>query len=256
MSWVRWQGVTLPVTDDEARLRVHVRAPDVPCPRLSWSLDVSHYVRAENPDEKKMEVAYWVDAEVTDLRFYETDWRRLSNLAIRADAKWQEAHELINEYGREVPAQVNVMTGCMKWAPPVPSLSPGHTRWLAHDFILRIGARDGLCFPCELDAWMIPYDQYYRKEPERLAEVARFAETPPNLQIITRARFEGGSVEVPRCKDDPIPWARRLFQEATGCDQMFQPELKWALRSTPDNKEIVPMPGYRSTVHFSTMPSD
>ena len=252
MSWLQWQGETWPVTADEARLQVFVRPPDVACPRQIWSLDLHHYVQSENPETGKNEVAYWLSTDVTDLRFQENDWRRLANRTIRADAPWHDAHEHFNEYGHHIAAEVDVMTGRLRWFSGGPPQVPAQGHWLAHDFILRIGARDGLCFPCELDAWMIPRDEYYRKLPESEADVARFAETPPNLRIITRAVFEGGSVEVPRCKTDPVPWARRLLREETGCEEMFGTEVKWALRQTPDFKEIVSMPGYRSTVQFST----
>ena len=94
------------------------------------------------------------------------------------------------------------------------------------------------------------------KSKQTAEQVARFADTPPNLRVITRAVFKGGSVEVPRCKGDPLPTARRLLREETGCEEMFAPEVKWALRQTPDRKEIVSMPGYRSTVSFSTTAAD
>jgi len=60
--------------------------------------------------------------------------------------------------------------------------------------------------------------------------------------------------EVPRCGDDPVPLAPRLLREETGCQEMFSPEVSWTLHHTPDRKEIVPMPGWRSTVRFSTTP--
>ena len=70
----------------------------------------------------------------------------------------------------------------------------------------------------------------------------------PNLRVVTPVVFDDGNVSVPLCGDDPVPLARRLLREKTGCEEMFSPEVSWALRHTPDRKEIVPMPGWRSAV--------
>ena len=45
MSWIQLNGKTWPVTKDEADVRVYIHAADAGCPRVSWNLDVSHYIR-------------------------------------------------------------------------------------------------------------------------------------------------------------------------------------------------------------------
>ena len=101
---------------------------------------------------------------------------------------------------------------------------------------------------------MIRGDDYSRNEPEDPAEIAPFASTPPNLRVITRALFVGGTVSVPRSGGrEPVAAARASLREAIGYDdELHKPEIKWALRSTADRKEIVPMTGWASNVQFST----
>ena len=131
----------------------------------------------------------------------------------------------------------------------------GRKAWIAHDFILRFGNRDGWSFPLELDAWLIPDEEYYRQTPETPEETARFAEGAPNFRLVTRVTFVTGEVDMTRAAADaPISHAREILREQIGFDEMRKPELKWHLRSEPDGDKIVPMPGWRSGVFFYTPP--
>jgi hypothetical protein len=194
--------------------------------------------------------------EITELNYHETDWRKLADLEIRADPAWHDKYETTNEYGQFNDAEALLDVFKPVSNPAEEEGDPPHPRrgyFIAHDFIIRFGTRDGLCFPCEIDAWMIPRDEYYRTEPESAADLARFAEGPPNFRAITQARFTHGSVNVPRCSEDPERVARRYLREATGYEgELCEPRIEWALRHTADRKEIVPMPGFASRVHFRT----
>lgn len=255
MSWVQLHDEVWPVTTDEAELRVYIHAPDVGCPRVSWDLAVSHYIQTEPPPEPgKPGVERWLDIELGALVLNVTDWRRLAGLEIRADAAWHATQEFIGPYGHchnspRVAVHRTVLNG-----PTEPAgVEAGHHAWLAHDFILRLGHRDGWSFPCELDAWLIPEEEYYRLTRATPAEMARFAEGPPNLRVVTRASFTQGGVDLTRAAAaDPVARARDIVREETGCDTMLKPELTWMLRPTPAREEIVPMPGWRSSVHFHT----
>jgi hypothetical protein len=253
MSWVQFHDEVWPVTDGEARLRVHVRAPDVGCPRLWWTLDLFHAVKVENAGPDEPGCHPYMNVEISELGFRESDWRRLSGLEIRADAAWHEANEYVNEYGQLHSAEVTAHVAVYNAAAPK-SKRWTRTDWVAHDFIARLGTRDGWCFPCELDAWLIPREKYYRKKPESAAELARFDEGPPNLRVITRAIFSEGAVDVPHCADDPVAAARRFLREQTGCESLHCPEVKWASRTMAEGTKFVQMPGWRSTVSFSTEP--
>ena len=255
MSWIQLHGEVWPVTNDEAELRVYVHAPDVGCPRVWWVLDVSHYIKTENPPvpgDPGME--RWLDIELGSLVLNVSDWRQLAGLEIRADAAWHATQEFIGPYGHCYNSpRVIVYQTVLKHYAQRAGVEAGRTEWIAHDFILRFGNRDGWSFPCELDAWLIPEKEYYRLVPETPEETARFAEGPPNFRLITRASFVSGTVEMTRdAAADPLAQAREILPEQTGCETMLKPELKWMLRQTPEREEIVPMPGWRSSVHFYT----
>jgi hypothetical protein len=252
MSWVQLNGETWPVTPDGAQLEFYVQAQDVGCPRVQWRLDLTQRVEAAEPLPNQPNCESLLAVEITDMPLPGCDWRELANLEIRADTAWQATNEFIGPYGHshnlpKVDANHMVF--------PAHAKSPDNTgcHYLAHDFILRFGQRDGLVLPCEIDAWVIPINEYYRTLPETPAEAAKFSDGPPNLRIITRAQFIGGSLDMVRCGTDPLPSARQQVRELLGCEEFFRPTYGWWLRSNPAHKEILPMkPGWRSTVHFFT----
>ena len=258
MSWIQLNGKTWPVTKDEAEVRVYIHAADVGCPRVSWNLDVSHYIRPEDYPAGKIKIERWLDIELGDLILNVRDWRRLAGLEIRGDAAWHATQEFFGPYGHSHNSpRVNVHQTILKPAAGREGVEAGRKAWLAHDFILRLGRRDGWSFPCELDAWLIPEEEYYRKEPETPEAAARFPDEPPNFRLVTRATFVSGSVGLTRqAAADPVARAREILREEIACEPMLRTELKWMLRHTPENKDIVPMPGWRSDVHFFTPPGN
>ncbi len=249
MSWVQWHGGVWPTTDDEATLRVFLGSPDTGRARQEWYFDLMHLVRdpAVQPVDYDTDQALFIRLE--QLQFARPDWRELSGWTIRADAAWHATQEGYSQHGYYHSPRV--MVGTLN-APEGPGRQG--TNWVAHDFTLRMGQRDGLVFPCELDAWMVPEEEYWRKEPEAAEEVARFGEGPPNLRVITRVQFDGGTVELTRGVGDPLVEARRRLRSELGVEEIHEETLKWALRSTPDHEKIVDMPGWRSSVHFQTKP--
>ena len=245
MSWVQWQGETWEATEDEASLYVHIHAPDTAAPRVEWRWELFHIVCGEKkPDGLDSYVSLMID----DLGFRERDWKRFSDREIVADAAWHEAQENTGAYGRLRSSRVEMTVEKCEDEVPV---SRHYEQWRAHDFVMRIGKRDGLTFPFELDAWMIPESEYYRDEPEK--EPVPFPSGPPNLRVIAAMVFLGGEVDLPRCGDDPLLLARKTVREETGFDEFKKLTLKWWLRQTPDRAKIVPMPpGWRSSVSFRT----
>lgn len=247
MSWIEFLGESWAVSNEDARLHLHLWQPESQCPRRRWGLSLDH---VEIPVENGQRVfERSISVEIEDLCFHETDWRRLAGLEIRADPAWHTRQEHFGEYGE-------IDTGLIQASLLQSSQTSGeghatHDHWLGHDFILRLGERDGFHFTCELDAWLLPREEYYRTEPETAAEVARFGDGPPDLRIITRAVFESGSVHVPR-SDEPIPLARQYLREEIGLDQIHEPHIQWALRQSIDGKSHERMPGWTSTVSFRT----
>src|SRR5664280_1688591 len=257
MSWIQLNGETWPVTKDEADWRVYIHAADVGCPRVSWDLDVSHYIMPENyPGKKIME--RWLDIELGGLILNLRDWQRLAGLEIRGDAAWHATQEFFGPYGHcHNSPRVQVHQTILKPHADREGVEAGRKAWIAHDFILRLGNRDGWSFPCELDAWLIPEEEYYRPQPETPEAAARFPDEPPNFRLLTRATFVSGSVGLTRhAAADPVAQAREILREEIACEPMLRTELKWMLRHTPENKDIIPMPGWRSDVHFFTPPGN
>jgi hypothetical protein len=257
MSWLQLHGEVWPVTTDEAALRVLIQAPDVNCPRVKWWMEVSHYIKTDDPPAPgNPGIDRWLDIEVGDLILNLRDWRQLAGLEIRADSAWHDAQEFIGPYGHCYNySHVTVYQNIMKHFAEQKGLEAGRKCWRAHDFILRFGNRDGWSFPLELDAWLIPEEEYYRQKPETPEETAQFAAGPPNFRLVTRVTFVTGEVEMTRAAaDDPVSHAREILREQIAFDEMRNPELKWHLRSEPDGDKIVPMPGWRSRVFFYTPP--
>ena len=256
MSWVQLNGETWPATDDDGVLRVFIHAPDVNCPRVSWSLDIDHYIEPKElkPDAPKIE--RMLNIELGDLILDIRDWRRLAGLEIRGDSAWHDAQEFIGPHGYcHNYAHVTVHRTVLKQYAEREGVEAGRTAWRAHDFILRLGNRDGWSFPLELDAWLIPETEYWRKSPETPDEVKRFGEGPPNFRLISRATFATGQVDLTRAAaDDPVAHAREILREQIAFEEMHRPEIKWHLRQDAESDKILPMPGWRSNVWFYTPP--
>jgi hypothetical protein len=253
MSWIQFQGEVWPVTAGNAELRVSVHAPDVGCPRVSWRLELFQAIEPKAPLPEGPNTERWINVELTSFTVPVRDWREFANREIRADAAWQAEQEFVGPYGHchHLPKVEVSMTVLKQYA--AKESDAGWFYWVGHDFVLRFGSRDGYAFPCELDAWLIPKEEYYRKTPETPAEAVRFAEGPPNLRVLTRAVFEGGGIDLARCGTDPLPVARNILREQAGWNELLEPQLEWHLRHTPDHKELVRMPpGWRSSVSFFT----
>jgi hypothetical protein len=251
MSWIQWRGQEWEHTTNDAKLSLHLWRPDAACPRQVWHLHLQHIVRPKEDPEGRCTPSSFLSVEIGNLHFAAEDWRRIEGLEIRADARWHASHEGTNEYGRaEEPVWVMVFQP-----------GQGHHHWQGHDFTLRMGKREGLFLPCEIDVWALPKDEYHRELPETSEEVERFGEGPPTLRAMARAKFEGGVIDVPRLfgPGDPeeraLAWARKALREATGCTDFHNAKVQWMSRPKPGTKaESEPMVGWTSRVSFVTTP--
>lgn len=251
MSWIQWQGEQWETTTQEAELRLHLWQPQAMCPRISWSLTLDHSEPSHTPNEKKPE--RWLDLELPQLHFHERDWRKLAGLEIRADAAWHARHEYCHDYGSLVESTVNVHTVHFRHTSHHPGPGGKRQNWRGLDYILRLGPRDGYGFSCELDAWLMPESEYWRTTPQPPGPHPLTAQGPPQLRVVTRAVFTGGSVNVPRAQD-PLPHARRYLRELASLHEMHDPHIQWDCRFTLDGKGTEELPGGISTVHFRTRP--
>jgi hypothetical protein len=254
MSWIELLGEPWKTTGDTARLQVHLWPPLAHCPRRSWTLSLKHYEHnGQKPPARRME--RWIDLEIGELNFHEPDWRTLAGLEIRADAEWHARHEHFHEYGRLVDSTLDLHATYPPETPANPKPTGSHQHWIGHDFLLRLGQRDGFTFSCEIEAWLLDEEAYHRTEPETPAELACFGDGPPDLRILAPAVFTGGTVCVPR-SDDPIPLAREYLREQIGLEEAHGLEIEWAVRRKPGDKESERMPGWTSTVRFTTRPKN
>lgn len=251
MSWAEWQGEVWETSAAEAELRVQVWPPEAGCPRATWSLLLFHHVM-EGTDPATRKTLRWFHFELSDLGFRGQDWRLFSNREIKGDAAWHEAQEHTGEYGHLDTAKLNFRPVDLRLPREQRDGSQDHN-WYGHAFLVRLGARDGLTFPCEIEAWLEHASEYHRRTPESAEELA-FPRTPPNLRIIASATFSGGTICVPRCHGDPLPLARKFLREETGCTEMVAPEVEWTVRRSPDNQKSERRPGWASTVRFHTRP--
>lgn len=251
MSWVQWQGATWPTTDDEADIDVWLPAVDEGGPRQVWRLDLGHIVRRPPVGDAKLgEAQMHLSLTIEDLGLRGISWHELSGLTIRSTAEWYDRVEAVGPYGSVLDTNVHLSV-MWKEQPEGATEERWHMEdWMATDFILTLGRRDGLCFACELDVWAMPKEDFCRLEPETEAELKHFAEGPPTLRVMCVARFTGGSMEMERCGGDPLPLARRRICEQIGCEEFFVLDPTWAVRMTPDSKGTERLPGWRSTVPF------
>ncbi len=256
MSWVEWQGEKWPTTADVAEMRVLLWRPDAPHARAVWRWELFHMDRTA-PGASNDASAPWLDIELAEffLPAQRQDWRHFAGWEVRADAAWRESQEYTSEFGRHDFPEIRLSCPQAGLAEGAERKLAGADLWFADQFLLRFDARDGWGFSCELDAWMIPEEEYERLTPEAPEEAERFPTEPPNLRVITRAEFQGGAVYVPRrYHADPVAWAREELRTEIRCDTMEEVEVKWALRQAADRSEIVELPGWGSTVSFRTEP--
>jgi hypothetical protein len=250
MSWVQWRDEIWPVTENEAELHLHLWPPDSACPRQSWSWDLGHYPKVIDGEGKRRSYR-WVGVDLMNLNLDEPDWRRLAGREIRADAAWHDLHETTNEHGRLGLSEALLDVTEIDRAAGEGKVKRRDQHCIAHDFIVRLGAWEGFVLPLELDAWMIPTDEYYRLKPESEEEVARFAEGAPNLRVMARTRFNRASVVVERC-DDPVPRARKYLREAVGLETRPETaQVNWSRYRKSADDSLEPMPGWGSVVRFS-----
>ncbi len=249
MSWIEFLGETWGTTDDDANLDLHLWTPLAHCPRRSWSLSLRHY--DFDKSEERGKINRWLTLEIGNLHFHEPDWRKLAGLEIRADADWHARHEHFQEHGHLESSAVYVYASYLGGSLGNPSPVGQRQSWKGHDFTLRLGQRDGLYFPCEIDAWLMPDEEYDLAAPESPAQLRRFGEGPPDLRIITRAKFHRGTVIVPR-SDDPLSLAREYLRDQIALEEIHEPQIEWSCRRKPGSRETERIPGWSSTVKFQT----
>ena len=184
MSWVQLFGDTWRTTGDVVEFKLTLCRDDALCPRQVWSFALTHLMPRLVKDPALSHAKRMLDVEAETLGFSLRDWRELAGRELRADAAWHEKHGCCHEYGGLLETSLGVRE--MDFSGPAPG-GVGHVAirdWRAVDFVLRTGALGGLEFPVELDAWLVPKAEFWRREPECEEELARFGRGEPNLRVM------------------------------------------------------------------------
>lgn len=250
MSWIQWQGETLPSTVDTADLQLTLHAPDMGGPRQRWELALAHEIAwPDSGMKQKYRRQRWVDVELVDLGVQVRDVGDFSGMVIRSTPAWLEQVQESDQHGHLVEPVLRLVHGRV-------SEETGEINlwevFLSVQWELRFGRLDGLSLPCELDVWAaVPEDEFYRMQPETPAELECFAEGEPVLRMMTRADITTAQVELERCGDDPLPLARRRLMEAVRGLEIEREALNWEGNyvAMPEHKEVKE-PGWRSKVWF------
>jgi hypothetical protein len=251
MSWVQLNGETWRATQDVAEVKLQLWRPDAMCGRQEWSFELSHLVRRapQVPGLSASERALTLRLETLGLEL--RDWRSVAGKEIRADAGWHEKHGRCHEYGRLRESSLWVSGLFFPEGIEASGNAVEERDWRAVDFVMRFGKREGMSFPMELDAWVMPEAEFWRKEPESEEELRRFGEGPPNLRVMATAVFTRGWVMLPHC-EEPVALARRFLREEVGFDVMHEPQIQFPSRQDSKVTEFTEVPEWPATVYFRT----
>lgn len=249
MSWMQWRGEVWPATKAEAELHLHLWPRDSACPRQSWSWHLHHHPK-EIDENAQPGIGRRAGITVMDLNLQLEQWHRLADREIRADPAWHDLHEHTNEHGNLALSEATLLLTDLK-AERRERGAGAHQSWVAHDFTVRLGAREGFIIPVEFEGWMMPQEDYYCLQPESAEEAAHFSGKSSNLRAMARTCFRRCRVALDRC-EDPVPRAREYLRDAIGLDLPSSTVAKigWnSHRKLPDGKSE-PRPGWRSVVEF------
>lgn len=251
MSWVQLFGDTWRTTGDVVEFKLTLWRDDSLCPRQVWSLELSHLMLRLAKGPTLSHAERMLDVEVQTLGFSMRDWREIAGRELRADAAWHEKHGCCHEYGRLLETSLGVRE--MDFTAPAPdgTDSVAIRNWWAVDFVLRTGALDGLEFPVELDAWLVPEEEFWRREPESAEELARFGSGEPNLRVMATGIFAEGWVYLPACAD-PESLGRRILREEVGLEKLHSAEIQPGKRHDTKTNAYVEEPKWPAIFHFRT----
>ncbi|HEV7403869.1 MAG TPA: hypothetical protein VGO11_13110 [Chthoniobacteraceae bacterium] len=254
MSWVHLNGERWEATQDIAELQLHLARPTALGERQDWSLELTHMVPRSEPAP-----GAWAEKFLTlhleGLGWTLRDWRQIAGRELRADAAWHGAQPCCHSSGLARETTLEVWEVHLR-DPAKDGPGPETIRdrsWRAHDFTIRFGARGGFDFPMELEAWLLPEETYWQREPEPAEALRRFGEGAPNLRVMAPAVFTTGWVHLPPGRD-PLASARRILREEVMLEEMHEARIQWATRPGTVTEAGEVMRQWPPTVFFQTEP--
>jgi len=255
MSWVVLNGEHWEATQDIVELKLHLDRPTAHGERQDWSLELNHSVRRNERAPGVSPTAKFLTLQLEGLGWVLRDWRQIAGRELRADAAWHGAQPCCHFSGMERDTTLEAWEVHLR-DPAKDGPGPHAIRdrtWRAHDFTIRFGARDGFDFPMELEAWLLPEETYWQREPEPAEALRRFGEGPPNLRVMASAVFTTGWVRLPPSRD-PLASARRVLREEVMLEEMHEAKIQWATRRDSGTEEGEVMQQWPPTVYFQTEP--
>jgi len=251
MAWTEWHHKVLPTTDEEAKISCSLQAPDSQARAQSWSLSLDHFTKNPAIETRGgLELALFI--EVGNLGFHLEDWRHIGRQEIVATADWHSRTEHIGPYGRVSNTWLSV--GTMEHDHGTGKLQ--RHEWRADYFRITFSPPTGYLFPLELEAWLINEKDFHTGRPLRGAEIRSIPEGPPNLRVISLARFRRGNITIGNGHPDPIATARQRLAQSIRLDEFGEMSVRWWAETerSNKNKELPVPPGElrRSDVSFQT----
>lgn len=249
MAWVKLFGEIWCASPEPVEFQLTLWREDSVCPRQQWGISFQEVMQriAKKPGESASEKSVVFDLDSLGLSL--TDWRRLADREIRSTPAWHESAEFCHEHGHLVETAPRVML--MDFAEQVAG-GDGSAKvsdYRVTDFVLRTGSLDGNDFPVELDAWLMPESEYWRREPESPAELAQTPERAPDLQIMGTGIFAEGWLYLPAC-DDPEALGRRILREEVRLERLYSTRINPGIRQVQGQN--IHDPSFPATLHFRT----
>ena len=245
MAWVKLFGETWRSSPVPVEFQLTLWREDSACPRQQWGISLHEAMRQleKKPGDCPTEKSVVFDLDSLGLSL--SDWHRLADREIRSTLAWHESAEFCHEYGHLVETAPSVML--IEFADGDGSAKI--TDYRVTDFVLRTGALDGDDFPVELDAWLVPESEYWRREPESPEELAMTPQRAPDLQIMGTGTLAEGWVHLPAC-DDPEALGRRILREEVRLERLYSAKVKPGSRQVQG--QSIKDPSLPATLHFRT----
>jgi hypothetical protein len=246
MAWVKLFGETWRASPEPVEFQLTLWREDSVCPRQQWGISFQEAMRriAKKPGESASEKSVVFDLDSLGLSL--TDWRRLADREIVSTPAWHESAEFCHEHGHLVQTAPNVML--MDFTNELDGGANVSDYRVTH-FVLRTGSLDGSDFPVELDAWLVPENEFWRREPESYAELADTPERAPDLQIMGTGIFAEGWICLPAC-DDPEATGRRILREEVKLERLYKTTVQPGRRQVQGKG--LDDPAFPATLHFRT----
>ncbi len=239
MAWIEWHGKVLPTSDQLAKIKCSIQAPNSPARQQCWSLSLRHTVRTPEANKPKGFVLS-LAIDIGNLGFQLTDWQHLGRQTIIATPDWHERTESIDPYGNFESTWLYV--DLTQHDPD--SNQYLQSEWMADYYRITLSPSADNLFPCEIDAWLMRSEDFHTGAPLSGEEIRLIPTGPPNLRILGLARFDSARLTFQSHNADPEAIARRRLAETIALHKPGTFSIKWWAETERRSKkrELPPPP--------------